>query len=486
MKKAGNGRAKRQRQISVYRQRAIVVGIVLFVLLLFYCLIANSYKNKFLRNTWINHIKVSGMTADEAEALLKESVEQYKLTLHFQDDETKVLDHKALGYEYVSSKEVEKLLKAQKRFQWLSHLLGKHSEYTVQTSYVFDVDVIRASIEALPQFQDYVSPKDAYMSLTNHFDFEIIPEVEGNQLDEDVVTEAVQQAVSTGEEELNLTKTEGAYLRPKVYAKDEDLKEQVADVNSYLSTTVRLFLKDGTKRTISRASLLSWLRRDDNGYYTIDSAKVADRCWSLVQRLASKYNETSSALYFESTNLGTKTLYGEPYGYKIDVDAVAEQLCNDVIAKKSEDIEVKSSVQEKADPTFGGNYIEVDVTNQHVYFYKDGELFLDTPCVTGLESDPERKTPSGLFYIYGKDENKTLEGRLTADGPVTYSSDVDCWMPFYESYGMHDAPWRDEFGGTIYKYAGSHGCVNLPVSAAKTIFKNAPVGTTVIVLRSSD
>ena len=43
-------------------------------------------------------------------------------------------------------------------------------------------------------------------------------------------------------------------------------------------------------------------------------------------------------------------------------------------------------------------------------------------------------------------------------------------MPFWNGYGLHDAPWRDEFGGTIYKTNGSHGCINLPPEKAEQLF----------------
>ena len=46
---------------------------------------------------------------------------------------------------------------------------------------------------------------------------------------------------------------------------------------------------------------------------------------------------------------------------------------------------------------------------------------------------------------------------------------------------MHDASWRSTFGGTIYKRSGSHGCINLPYSAAKTIYENIEAGYPVLV-----
>ena len=47
--------------------------------------------------------------------------------------------------------------------------------------------------------------------------------------------------------------------------------------------------------------------------------------------------------------------------------------------------------------------------------------------------------------------------------------------------GFHDASWRGKFGGSIYKTAGSHGCVNLPLNAAKFIFENSYAGIQVHV-----
>ena len=58
-----------------------------------------------------------------------------------------------------------------------------------------------------------------------------------------------------------------------------------------------------------------------------------------------------------------------------------------------------------------------------------------------------------------------------------YTTYVNFWMPFLGGYGLHDATWRGSFGGDIYHYDGSHGCVNLPYDAAAEIYDNISVGT---------
>ena len=72
------------------------------------------------------------------------------------------------------------------------------------------------------------------------------------------------------------------------------------------------------------------------------------------------------------------------------------------------------------------------------------------------------------------EKNATLRGE-NYETPVTY------WMPFAGNVGMHDATWRSSFGGSIYKYSGSHGCINLPLDAAKVIFENVKKNYPVLV-----
>jgi len=53
-------------------------------------------------------------------------------------------------------------------------------------------------------------------------------------------------------------------------------------------------------------------------------------------------------------------------------------------------------------------------------------------------------------------------------------------MPFNMNIGIHDASWRNSFGGNIYQASGSHGCVNAPEYLAKKIFENIEPGTPII------
>lgn len=120
-------------------------------------------------------------------------------------------------------------------------------------------------------------------------------------------------------------------------------------------------------------------------------------------------------------------------------------------------------------------WVEVDISDQIVSLHQDNDTLAWGSTVTGNAT--KSPTPEGNFNIYLKAENEVLRG-YNYDGS-TYASEVRYWMPFLGGYGLHDAQWRTAFGGDIYQYAGSHGCVNLPYSLAEAIWDKAPVGTRV-------
>ncbi len=124
------------------------------------------------------------------------------------------------------------------------------------------------------------------------------------------------------------------------------------------------------------------------------------------------------------------------------------------------------------DGTIGDSYAEVDLTNQHMYFYYQGELLLETDFVSG-DVASGHSTPEGIYAVTYKQKDRILRG-------PDYESFVHYWMPFYGGYGLHDAMWRKAFGGTIYKNNGSHGCVNLPLKKAEQIYKCVETGFPVV------
>lgn len=149
-------------------------------------------------------------------------------------------------------------------------------------------------------------------------------------------------------------------------------------------------------------------------------------------------------------------------------------------AKKTKVYGTYRTVTKKAVSTaygekIGNTYIEISIKQQRMWFYIDGELYVETPVVTGNVG--AYSTPTGSYKIWQRQSPATLTG-------PTWSSYVTYWLAFtYSGCGIHDASWRSasEYGGTTYMGNGSHGCVNTPYSAVKKIYSKAKIGTNVVV-----
>ncbi len=121
---------------------------------------------------------------------------------------------------------------------------------------------------------------------------------------------------------------------------------------------------------------------------------------------------------------------------------------------------------------YGNTYAEVNLTAQHMFLYVDGNKVMESDFVSGNVARGFA-TPPGIFGIMYKQRDAVLRG-------PGYASPVRFWMPFNGGIGFHDANWRGQFGGSIYRTNGSHGCVNMPYEAAKTLFENIYTGMPVI------
>ena len=129
---------------------------------------------------------------------------------------------------------------------------------------------------------------------------------------------------------------------------------------------------------------------------------------------------------------------------------------------------------------WGNRYIDIDLAEQHVYFYDDsGALAWESDCISGIP-DGTHDTSVGVFWMNAMQS----PGKLTGyeNGQKIYESTVQYWMPFDgNAIGLHDADWQPDFGGTMYKDGyGSHGCVNLPPAKAKELYSLIHSGDCVV------
>ena len=116
----------------------------------------------------------------------------------------------------------------------------------------------------------------------------------------------------------------------------------------------------------------------------------------------------------------------------------------------------------------GGNYIDINISTQTLTLFQNGIATYAVPVVTG-NVRAGHNTPEGLFSVQYKQLDRTLKGE-------DYESFVHYWMRIVNNVGIHDASWRSNFGGNIYKTGGSHGCINVPPSLMPPLYETVHVG----------
>lgn len=179
---------------------------------------------------------------------------------------------------------------------------------------------------------------------------------------------------------------------------------------------------------------------------------------------------TTNKLEYETSELtpGDKYYFKiKPYNSRVG--------CETIYGKETSESVVCIFAQKIDGYDVGDTYIHVDIDQQMMWFYKNNKLIIETPIVTGTAGACD--TPTGLFKVRTKASPAHLIG-------PTWDVVTDYWIGINESndIGIHDSQWRDTgYGGDIYTYSGSNGCINTPLDAVKKIYDNIVVGVPVVV-----
>lgn len=329
--------------------------------------------------------------------------------------------------------------------------------------------------------------------------YEVVSAVEGNEIDDQKLQEYVEKslddAILSGRFKenpvLTLSIPQDVYLNIEVSPETEEMKKEVQEKNTQLIkdtfANVSITYTFGSEtEVLGGEQITEWLKISEDFEIEVDEDKVTE----YVSGLADKYDTRGRDRAFVADD--GRIIHIPPetnqYGYTIYQEVEVQQLISDILGREPVTREpVYESVDSYGCPVFGGRegkddlmgtYVEVSIPRQHLWFYKDGTLIVEGDVVTGDDGSDETRTKTGCYPLGSKHSPATLKGANSVD---YWSSEVDYWMPFNEDQGLHDAPWRSEFGGEIYKGDGSHGCVNLSFELANAIYENITPGTAVIV-----
>lgn len=471
-KKAAGRRTARKKTSSSHTKWIAVAAVAAVVLL--YGAGVYHYKSHFLRNTYINNTKVGGMTVDEAEKTFTQDFASHKIAIK-EKERTEIIDPQDVDAVIAVGSQVQDLYDSMNPWTWFMNFFGK-KDHTVALDVTYDQEKLKTVVDNLECFAkaNVVAPKDAYIK-AGETKFEIVPEVLGNTVKKKQLLQLIGTDLATGVTSIHLEK-EDLYKLPSYYEKDQVVQDALAAANTYTHGTITYDFKYTTE-TVDYNISKDWVNISKDFKVTLSDEKIGD----YVEDLGNKYNTMGAARDFTTSSGNKINAYGGDYGWKIYFDKEKEKLEKNLKSGKNVKREpvysYKAKCRNSAKDDIGDSYVEISIARQEVWLYIDGECIMNSSCVTG--TPPNASTYTGVYALTYKKSPDVLTGPNAGGG--SYSSKVTFWMPFNGNQGMHDASWRSSFGGSIYKTNGSHGCVNLPYSAAATLYKHIDAGFPIVI-----
>jgi Uncharacterized protein conserved in bacteria len=452
------------------KRNKIVIGIIIFfcTLLVIYFGMAVYFMNHFYFGSEINCVNVSGKTVEEVREQMTSKLHAYMLDLKERDGKSEQIKAIDISLKYNSGDQYKNFKDRQNPFKWISAFFNaENSKMTVGVSY--DTKLLKERMDKLSCFdsKNIVEPKNPSFKYTDK-GYVIVDEVNGNKVNKDILYNHVAEAINKEETAIDLEAI-NCYVLPKYTSKSPKVIETKNILNKYVSSKITYTFGDH-KETIDGSTINKWLTVNENLGITFDEEKVKN----YIDVLSNTYNTIGKIRNFATSSGKTINIDGGDYGWDIDTAKETQELTAAIkdgktIIKEPTYLQTAAS---HGNNDIGSTYVEIDMTEQHLWFYKNGSLIVQGDVVTGNVSS-NHSTPEGIYRLKYKERDAILRGQ-------GYSSPVDFWMPFNEGIGIHDASWRGEFGGNIYRTSGSHGCVNSPYYLAKTIFDNIEEGTPVV------
>lgn len=265
---------------------------------------------------------------------------------------------------------------------------------------------------------------------------------------------------------------------PDFSSDSPEVEEACETMNQYCKA--RIVYTMGQEVTVDAELISGWLTCDGDMNVSLNEEAVGD--W--VNSFAEQSDTLGKARSITSPSGKTAEVSGGTYGWVIDTAAETAALTENI--KKAESVSREPAYRQRAASRsaqdWGVTYVEVDLTAQYMWYVKDGSVQFESDVVTG-EPVNGMETPQGVYSILYTQRDAVLIGETDPKtGEPIYRTKVRYWMPFtQQGHGFHDADWQSAFGGNVYTYSGSHGCVNMPVDKAGELYSMLETGTPVVI-----
>lgn len=461
-------------KLAVAARAAVVTLLALFVLSYFG--MSFFYMDHFVCGMYINNLYVTGMTVSQASrALLEEGPAEYVLTVTESGNSTETISGSSINAVYDYTEGTEKALAGYNPFMWVFYA-GMSDYVNIEPDVAYDTDLAVERIKQLDIYKAIPEKADPEVSIKKNGDGTYyLYDTTAGAKDPEKLVKLILAAMRDDKTDLDICSGDYDF---DYTCSDEMLatKALFGKIDEYQNTDVR-FSDSMNEIKLTKSDIAGLIEKNPSGTFVTDVNGCPeldrDAAAKIAEKLSEVFTTAGKNIIWKKYTGGTVSINSGEYGQTVDTEKETDCIIKAVESGGFYGAPEYTASGNKALSDIGDTYIEVDMTAQHLYYIKDGKLFMDSDVVTGNVSRRGRATPQMLVYIYQMQKDRVLVGE-------NYRTPVKYWMAIHNHIGLHDADWRSTFGGEIYKKNGSHGCINLPPDFAEKLYGNVQVGLPVI------
>lgn len=467
----------------------ILIGSILMICILLglgYLGLAVYYENGFSFGTYINGIYCTGKSVETVNQELNDAL-QYDGLKVVTKDGTFYVDAEDISYAYNYREPLNYYLQQQNPYLWIENLFGHAKEYELLPTVTYDETALLGILE--DEIAKYNLPSVYKVTLQSGESGFELTDTKLDILDRDKFTETVKAALLEGKETVDVVEA-GCYYDVLYTYEEEQLMTFYEQVEVYQARKVAFFFGEDTEKfdagdlasTLSCYAYFTTAKSklpdtyEDEFFETVEDSVVLkvdeEKAEAMLDERFVPYN-TYRNHTFTTHDGRVLNIKGGTYGNQIDIKTEKKEFLAFLKSENNKYYREPKYTKEakyKGKNDIGDTYIEVDIGQQKMFYFVDGELYLQTDVVTGKN----KATREEVCYVYSKQTDRILRG-------PGYASPVDYWMPVSGDIGIHDASWRDEYGGDIYLTNGSHGCINTPLDIVAQMYEMVEIGTPCII-----
>ncbi len=341
--------------------------------------IALFFTKHFFFNTIINGENYSVSAVNSVVNGFLDTSSQYVLRIDGRDGVSDTITGADIALRVELGSEFEDIVEGQEALLWPASVF-KETEYTINTMVTYSQEALDKKIDTLCFFEsdNIRQPQDAYLSDYMDGGYQIIPEDKGSVPIREKIRSAVGEAISLLEESVDLD-AEECYAGARITSDNRALQKECEERNRFTGVTVTYTFGEETE-VLDGSIIKDWITVEDS-VVSLDPELVRE----YVNGLSRKYDTWGRKREFRTTNGESITMTDGAYGWWMNRAGETQELLEQIQSGKSGERTpvYHAEAAQFGEDDIGDSYVEIDLTNQHLWVYKDGELVEETDFVSG-------------------------------------------------------------------------------------------------------